>query len=72
MIGIVYKGQKKCGKMFMLSSKGLPKKSVVPTRCVAVPGKLMNWLLKEGLKWKGGLKPPKKWVCHGHGRSTSV
>ena len=46
--------------MFMLSSKGLPKKSVVPTRCVAVPGKLMNWLLKEGLKWKGGLKPPKK------------
>ena len=56
----------------MLSSKGLPKKSVVPTRCVAVPGKLMNWLLKEGLKWKGGLKPPKKWVCHGHGRSTSV
>ena len=69
LIGIVYKAQPKCGKMFMLSSKGLPKKSVLPTRYVAVPGKLMNWLLKEGLKWKGGLKPPKKWVCQ---RYTSV
>ena len=54
--------------MFMLSSKGLPKKSVLPTRYVAVPGKLMNWLLKEGLKWKRNQKSTRPCV----GKSTFV
>ena len=50
--------------MFMLSSKGLPKKSVLPTRYVAVPGKLMNWLLK----WKRNQKSTRPCV----GKSTFV
>ena len=40
----------KCGKMLLLSSKGLPKKSIAPAKYVAVPGTLIEWLLKEGGK----------------------
>ena len=40
----------KCGKMLLQSSKGLPKKSIAPAKYVAVPGTLMEWLLKEGGK----------------------
>ena len=47
LIGIAFRAQKKCGKMFLRSSNGLPKKSVSPSKYVAVPGKLMKWLLKE-------------------------
>ena len=50
LIGIAYGGQTKCGKMFLLSSKGLPKKSISPSKYAAVPGELMKWLLKEGGK----------------------
>ena len=39
-----------CRKMFLLSSKGLPKKSISPAKYAAVPGELMKWLLKEGGK----------------------
>ena len=34
----------------MVSSKRLPKKSISPSKYVAVPGKIMNWILKEGGK----------------------
>ena len=34
----------------MVSSKRLPKKSNSPSKYVAVPGKIMNWILKEGGK----------------------
>ena len=50
LVGIAYAGQTKCGKIFLLSSKGLPKKSILPSKYAAVPGELMKWLLKEGGK----------------------
>ena len=50
LIGIAYEAQMECGKMFLISSKGLPKKSISPSKYAAVPGELMKWLLKEGGK----------------------
>ena len=66
LIGILRAGQTKCGKMWMQSStKRLPKKSIQPSKYVAVPGKLMEWILKKGGK---DIKVVK---CH-HQRVTAV
>ena len=47
LIGIAFGAQEKCGKKLMVSYKGLPKKSVFPSKYVAIPGKFMKWLLKK-------------------------
>ena len=69
LIGIAYGAQMKCGKMFQRSSKNLPKKSVSPSKYVAVPGELMKWLLKE--VGKDIKKQQKNCKCH-HQKVTAV
>ena len=57
LIGIAFGAQEKCGKKLMVSYKGLPKKSVFPSKYVAIPGKFMKWLL---MKLRKDIKKPPK------------
>ena len=50
LIGILAAAQDHCEKQWMISSKKLPKKSVKPSKVVAVRGKIMKWIVLKGGK----------------------
>ena len=50
LIGVAFLAQKNCGRLWMESKKGLPKKSVKPSRYVKIPGTIFKWIEQNGGK----------------------
>ena len=50
LIGILTEALEDCEKQWMISSRKLPKKSVKPSKVVAIRGKIMKWIALKGGK----------------------
>ena len=50
LIGILSAAQEDCEKQWMISRKKLPKKSVKPSKVVAVREKIIEWIALKGGK----------------------